>query len=582
MTHPHGFAVPHAAGLVILLSLVGLAMLARPARAGKPETLSIGERMVVLRLPDGTLMGALPPTGGEPQQATARYSHDNGSTWTAPEVLLDLPQGGGSFGGLEALLDSRGEVHLFLLRWGKAGDALPEGAEALPHGYMGGYSGKRLDLWHTRSSDGRRKWSAPKPIWFGYTGALNSVIQMANGRIILPFSDAQEPRAFGGGGDDLLAFTHMGSFGCTVLCSDDFGQTWQASPDTLRTAVPSFVHGYGADEPVVVELNDGRVWMLMRTQLGRFWQSHSEDGIHWLPPEPTDIINSDSPAGLVRLEDGRLVLFWNNCQRFPYAYGGRHVLHAAVSDDGGRTWRGYREVARDPRRTAPPPSRGDFGTAYPFPAVVNAGKVIYCTGQGEGRVLLMRLDPEWLLETHHESSFSPEEEDEWQTFGTRGVEYVPAAGESGGRMLSIRKPEREWPAAAVWNFPAGRRGRLRLGIMLRKGGQGARLSLADHFSVPFDLEAHMHSVFNVEIGPDGELSGGRSLPVGEWCNLTLDWSVNENRCRVHADGRRLATVPLIRRTTGVCYLRIMSAARETDPEGLAFRSVVVDVEPIRR
>jgi hypothetical protein len=105
------------------------------------------------------------------------------------------------------------------------------------------------------------------------------------------------------------------------------------------------------------------------------------------------------------------------------------------------------------------------------------------------------------------------------------------------------------------------------------------LSLTDHFSVPFDLEAHMHSVFNVEIGADGELPGGRALAVGKRQDLTLDWSVDENRCRVHADGRRLANVPLIRRTAGVCYLRLSSPARETDPEGFAVSSAVIDVEP---
>jgi hypothetical protein len=329
---------------------------------------------------------------------------------------------------------------------------------------------------------------------------------------------------------------------------------------------------------VCVQLQDGRVWMIMRTQLGHFWQSYSEDGIHWLPPEPTTIVNSDSPGGLVRLDDGRLVLFWNNCQRFPYAYGGRHVLHAAVSEDDGATWRGYREVARDPRRTSPPPARGDFGTAYPFPSVVNDGKVIYCTGQGEGRILLMRLDPEWLLETHAESCFAPDEEDDWQTFGTRGVEYDAIEGEREARTLSIRKPDREWPAAAVWNFPAGRRGSLKLRIMLRQGCEGARLTLTDHFSVPFDLEAHIHAVFNLEVGPEGALPGKGNVTTGEWHELALDWSADAYRCRVLVDGKRVTTVPRMRQTPGVCYLRLNSPAKETDPEGFAVRSVEVDVE----
>ena len=46
-----------------------------------------------------------------------------------------------------------------------------------------------------------------------------------------------------------------------------------------------------------------------------------------------------------------------------------------------------------------------------------------------------------------------------------------------------------------------------------------------------------------------------------------------------ADGKRVATVPCMRQTPGVSYLRLSSPARETDPEGFAVRSVEVDVEP---
>jgi hypothetical protein len=99
----------------------------------------------------------------------------------------------------------------------------------------------------------------------------------------------------------------------------------------------------------------------------------------------TDIVSSDSPAGIVRLVDGRVVLVWNQCLRHPYAYGGRQVLHAAVSGDDGATWRGYREVARDPFRNDPPPTSGDHGTAYPFPVATEDNVVIISTGQGEGR-----------------------------------------------------------------------------------------------------------------------------------------------------------------------------------------------------
>src|SRR5690606_36601780 len=117
---------------------------------------------------------------------------------------------------------------------------------------------------------------------------------------------------------------------------------------------------YGGVEPVVIEHLDGRVWMLIRTQMGRFYESHSNDrGNTWSPFVPSPITSSDSPAGLLRMPDDRLVLLWNNNRRHPYAQGSRQVLHAAVSEDDGRTWCGGREILRDPARNQPPPPGGD-------------------------------------------------------------------------------------------------------------------------------------------------------------------------------------------------------------------------------
>ena len=148
----------------------------------------------------------------------------------------------------------------------------------------------------------------------------------------LPFS-YMTSRSWRNRGGGLDAFTYTGQFDSTLIYSDDAGDTWHLA-NSLRTPAPNLGPVYGAVEPVVIQLKDGRVWMLIRTQLGRFWESFSEDGANWSRPQPTSIINSDSPAGIVRLDDGRIVLLWNGCLRFPYAYGGRHVLHAVPDAHG--------------------------------------------------------------------------------------------------------------------------------------------------------------------------------------------------------------------------------------------------------
>lgn len=551
-----------------LLMVLALGCLAAAHAAEPPVALDLAERPIVLRLEDGKLMGVVRGRIEEQLGALARYSSDNGDTWTDQQPLVAMPPNDRGYFGPEALLDRDGEVHVFFLGWAKAVDPLPEGLDDVPRGNMDGYRGNRLDIWYSRSSGGRQNWSEPRPIWLGYTGALNSVIQLRSGRILLPFSAHNEPKPWAAGAEGLAGFTHLGSFVSTVIYSDDGGATWQASPDLLRVTVPSLSPGYGAMEPVVIELQDGRVWMLIRTQMGRLYESFSDDGARWSAPEPTELISSDSPAGIVRLDDGRLVLLWNCCQRFPYAFGGRHVLHGAISDDDGRTWRGYREVGRDPKNSDPVPS-GDFGTAYPFPAVVNGGKIIFCSGQGEGRMLMARLGPEWLLEREASA-----DEAAWHSFGTRGVEFVE---EGGARVLSIRRPDLQWPAAAVWNFPAGAGGRLSMRLTVREGCEGLRIGLTDHFSVPFDLEDHLYNVVNVEVDAQGRLLGETAVEPGVWHDLALDWSGETRACTVSLDGEIVASAPMLRPTSGICYLRLRATASGTDPAGFAVGAVHVGI-----
>lgn len=530
-------------------------------------------RVVVIQLSDGTLMGCLTRVVDGTAEAAARYSKDNGRTWTDPQTLLRLTGDPGAWSLPEALAAHDGEVHLFFLNTG--GDAIPAAGEA-ERPLVGELVGHRLDIWYARSHRNRTTWQQPRMIWKGYTGALNSVIQLTTGRIVLPFS-YMTSRTWAHRGEGLDALTFMGQFNCTAIYSDDAGMTWH-SGSSLSVPVPDIVSAYGAVEPVILQLKDGRVWMLIRTQLGRFYESFSPDGATWSQPRPTAIISSDSPAGLVRLPDGRIVLLWNTCLRFPYAYGGRHVLHAAISDDEGRTWRGYREVARDPKRGEPPPPRGDFGTAYPFPTATKDGMVIYYTGQGEARELLMLLDPDWLLETSQKADVASAQ-DEWSIFGTRGVEFVAHPDKPRAKVLRICKTDADWPASAVWNFPAGREGRLRLRIMARPGFAGALIGITDHFSVPFDLEDRFHNLFNLEIGPDGRMLGRPALAPPRWHELLLEWSCAKRRCRVEVDGKLIGTLPLLRETTGPCYLRLRSTAEGVDTAGLLVDSAAVDLAP---
>jgi hypothetical protein len=404
----------------------------------------------------------------------------------------------------------------------------------------------------------------------GYNGSMLSVIQLKSGRIILPVSYLT-PRVWSNRGKGFDAFTDMGRFSSGVYYSDDSGDSWKQSDIELKVPA-SQIGADGIIEPIALELKDGRVWLLLRTQLGRFFESFSQDGSVWTKPAPTAILSSDSPPSLTRLENGEIVMLWNNCLRFAYAEGGRHVLHAAISDDDGRTWRGYREVARNPLVDEPPPPNGDHGVSYTLPALTDDGEIVTpLSVGGTGGMWLLRFHPDWLNETVRKADFSIGNGD-WNSFGTKGVEVVMNPDGSGSKALRICKPEANWPAAAVWNFPNGASGRLKIQFKLNPGFGGARIGLTDHFSVPFDPEDQFHNLYNLSIGAAGKLRQGEITP-GDRHTLELEWNNDKQECRVLVDGNPAETLPLQRRTAGVNYFRVCSTAEGVDTAGLLIESV---------
>jgi hypothetical protein len=501
-----------------------------------------------LQLPDGRII-ALSPVGREADaKMQARYSTDDGKTWSAPEDLFDWPKEASKFYTAEALLDHEGEIHIVMV-CDKA-------------------------MWYTRSTNGRTRWESPKTILTVPPGNPLSFIQLRNGRLLLPF-EFLTARSWDDRGGGFADFTYLGTFSASSVYSDDGGKTWQRSPDEITVETPD-LNTWGASEPVVIQLKDGRVWMLIRTQRGRFYQSFSEDGAHWSPARPTTLFSSDSPAGLLRLKDGSILFFSNACQGYPYAYGARNVLHVAISKDEGRTWRGFREVARDPLRGEPPLAEGDYGLAYTFPTQTADGHVLFTNWVQSGRDRSFRLlDPAWIYETRQATDFS-KGIDDWSSFGTRGVELAPDPAKPEAHVLRVHKSEKDWPAGAVWNFPIGSKGRLKMDLMLRPGFGGTLIGLTDHFSIPWDIDDRFHNVFNFPIPADGQIFPNLKLTSGKWHEITLDWDSGLRKCKVSVDGKLAGVLWDERHATGINYLRVRSVSSQPDA-GLLLRAVSVDV-----
>ncbi|CAN5829850.1 sialidase family protein [soil metagenome] len=120
---------------------------------------------------------------------------------------------------------------------------------------------------------------------------------------------------------------------CRVVASTDKGETW-----TLRGAanIPDPEHR-NCDEPMIVERQDGNLWLLARTRYG-IGESHSSDGGKtWSPVEPTAIEHPVARFFVRRLNSGNLLLVKHG----PIdEVTGREQLLAFVSRDDGESWEG--------------------------------------------------------------------------------------------------------------------------------------------------------------------------------------------------------------------------------------------------
>lgn len=100
-----------------------------------------------------------------------------------------------------------------------------------------------------------------------------------------------------------------------------------------------------------MELKDGRLLMLCRTDQGCQYRSWSTDGgITWSPAEPTAIRSPLSPASLARIpKTGDLLLVWNNHEGIDAARRGKRTpLTVALSRDEGETWEQVKNLEDDP------------------------------------------------------------------------------------------------------------------------------------------------------------------------------------------------------------------------------------------
>ena len=414
-----------------------------------------------------------------------------------------------------------------------------------------------------------------------------------------------------------------------LAISADDGETWHevvvtnaVSADRILYHDKSLRWNNGCCEPTIVELANGELLMAARASFRHHYLYRSKDaGETWEGPVPAPMFYaSNTMPTFLKLRDGRILFFWNNTEPLPKRdpaeypelwepeldgraetfFTNRDALHAAISEDDGKTWIGFREVALDPIRNRAdfreygnrPWREADKSVHQTQPMEMPDGKILLPYGQGAAARICI-FDVAWLYETERFDDFR---------YGLDGLSnhlYVKSLngnirGWSGhcafnrvpGALL-VREPDTNPYSkrealqicrirderlvsdrqGVAWNFPAGLKGKVELEC--RVDGEGFQLALCDRWFNPCDEFVGEEAALAVPV--TAETLGGK----GKWqvVRLSWDWSAGTAAlsCSTNGIARTLSLKTEGKSPFGPSYLHLQTLATGHDPKGTYFR-----------
>lgn len=222
-------------------------------------------------------------------------SRDGGDTWK--EILIVDPDGNGPVRAFdpEAWIDPDGRLWIF---W----------AQTIDH------YGTIAGVWSLTTKNPNIEdpvWSEPRRLTNGIMMCKPTVL--SSGEWVIPASTWR-----------------LTNESAKVIVSQDKGQTWH---ERGAVNVPVDVRNY--DEHMIVERNDGSLWMLVRTNYG-IGESISKDrGKSWSPLVPSKIKHPSARFFIQRLKTGNLLLVKHGPIDMQT---GRSHLMAFISKDDGLSW----------------------------------------------------------------------------------------------------------------------------------------------------------------------------------------------------------------------------------------------------
>lgn len=264
-------------------------------------------------------------------------SYDEGKTWTKYSIFTDSSR-----------FEIRIERVLFRTSNGTIILAFANDKERANWNWnteIADSKGATIPTYAIRSLDGGKTWQDLQKLHEEWTGANRDIIETKDGNIIFT---------------SMMMRHNPGHHTVVTYTSKTNGFNWIRSNIIDLGGVG---HHSGVSEATIEQLNDGRIWMLMRTNWGVFWEAYSEnEGLTWKSFRPTKIDASSAPGLLTRLQSGRLFLVWNRAfpegrSEYPFSGGDgissevahsnhRGELSVMFSEDDGNTWSSPVVIAR--------------------------------------------------------------------------------------------------------------------------------------------------------------------------------------------------------------------------------------------
>ena len=271
---------------------------------------------------------------------------------------------------LDAAGDAVRGFHISVLRLksGRLGMIYSESNEEYGHPGREAHS-----MVHYRTSDDQgRTWSDPVLVDTQHSCCCTGhAMVLSSGRLLAPVFRWISPLPGGEAedwnpdSDGVPSPTFSYSF---TLVSDDEGKTWKRSQSELFISVNRAA--WDLEEPTVVELEDGRLLMVLRAGMGRMYKSYSsDDGLSWTRPAAVHVAAANAPAAIRRMPStGELLMVWNQASRQEIVSSRCRIrLSCAISKDEGQTWENFKnlESLDDVTEITPPPA-SDTTACVPY------------------------------------------------------------------------------------------------------------------------------------------------------------------------------------------------------------------------